>query len=105
MRNQQSKHAVGTVRRWVGGWKPEELERRVLLSAAIAALGNEQTFLSGANPHAVALADLNRDGKLDAVVANNTGDTVSALLNDGTGQYPGKQTFAAGSLPIAVAVG
>ena len=87
------------------GARAEELERRVLLSAAIAALGNQQTFLSGQDPRAVALVDVNRDGKLDAVVANTTGNTISVLMNDGTGQYPGSQTFAAGSAPFAVTVG
>src|SRR6476469_1767405 len=85
MRNRLSRGASRTVRTWIGGSEVEGLERRVLLSAAIAALGNQQTFLSGPNPLAVALGDVNRDGKLDAVVANNTGDTINVLLNDGTG--------------------
>jgi hypothetical protein len=37
---------------------------------------------SGFHPSAVTLADLNRDGKLDVGVANNSGD-LAVLLNDG----------------------
>jgi len=38
------------------------LERRVLLSSAIAAFGVQQTFGAGSQPRSVAVADVNGDG-------------------------------------------
>ncbi|HSZ57078.1 MAG TPA: VCBS repeat-containing protein, partial [Tepidisphaeraceae bacterium] len=54
----------------------EGLERRVLLSSAIAAFNPQQAFPTGTNPLALAVADVNRDGKLDLIVANNTDGNV-----------------------------
>ena len=41
----------------------------------------------------VAAADMNGDGKIDAVAEDDGSDTVSVLLNDGTGNFP--QTISA----------
>src|SRR5579863_1938652 len=82
----------------------EGLERRLLLSNAIAAFGAQQTFATGANPRSVAIADVNSDGKADAVVANSTSNTVGLLLGNGNGTYQAQQTFAVGSNPFSVAV-
>ena len=52
-------------------------------------------FAAGDGTSAVASADLDGDGDLDLAATNQTDDTVSILLNDGTG------TFAAGAiLPV-----
>jgi hypothetical protein len=82
----------------------EGLERRVLLSSAIAAFNPQQAFPTGTNPLALAVADVNRDGKLDLIVANNTDGNVGVLLGDGTGPFLNQATFASGPTPIAVAV-
>jgi hypothetical protein len=82
----------------------EKLERRMLLSAAIAAFQTQQVFPTGADPVALAVADLNRDGKPDLIVANNTDGTVGVLLGDGTGSFLNQQTFACGANPFAIAV-
>jgi hypothetical protein len=55
----------------------------------------------------VTTADLNGDGKLDLIVANTEGNTVSALLNTTTpgAATPGfatQQAFAVGNLPVSV---
>ncbi|MEX8522490.1 MAG: cadherin-like domain-containing protein [Leptothrix ochracea] len=62
----------------------------VLLNAGGATFGLAKAFpVAGAMPYGLALADLNGDGALDIVTADaDTGDTVSVLLNDKTGNFP-----------------
>ncbi len=50
----------------------------------------------GQGPGSIAIADVNHDGNLDIIVANETSGTVSVLLGDGKGHF----TPAAGS-PVA----
>jgi FG-GAP-like repeat len=46
-----------------------------------------RAYEAGANPDGVALADLNRDGKLDLTVTNNASDNVSIFLGAGDGTF------------------
>jgi hypothetical protein len=69
-----------------------------------------QEFATGANPTSVALGDLNGDGKLDLVIANQAASTVSVLLNTtapgaATPSFAAKQDFPTGANPYSVAVG
>lgn len=41
-------------------------------------------YTVGTNPHALHVADLNKDGKLDVIVANRSANTASVLLNTST---------------------
>ncbi len=61
----------------------------------------------GTNPRAVALVDLNGDGKPDILTANVGNDTLSVLLGTGSGTFTaaGGSPFAAGSTPFALATG
>ncbi len=86
-----------------GACRAEGLERRVFLSSAVASFGAQQTFGSGAGPHSVALADLNKDGVPDLVVADE-GAGVSVLLGNGDGTFKPRTALTAGSKPIAVVV-
>jgi hypothetical protein len=68
------------------------------------------TFTVGTHPDAVAVADLNGDGKLDLIVANY-GDlntpvpgSVSVLLGNGDGTFQPAQTFPVGFGATSVAV-
>jgi hypothetical protein len=54
---------------------------------------------------AVATADFNADGKLDAVVANGDTGTVSMMLGNGDGTLTYAGAFATGTSPSAVTVG
>jgi hypothetical protein len=56
-------------------------------------------------PVSVALGDLDRDGHLDMVTANQGGDTASVLLGKGDGTFAVKVDYATGSGPSAVVLG
>ena len=81
----------------------EGLEKRVLLSTAIAAFGAQQTFATGSNPRSVAIADANSDGKLDLLIANSGSNTAGVLLGNGNGTYQLQQTYAVGTTPFSIA--
>jgi hypothetical protein len=97
-------HAVERLRQ-AANFQVEGLERRRLLSAAIAAFGAPETFAAGAFADAIAIADVTNDGKPDLVVANLRGNSVSVLAGNGDGTFQSQQTFAtSGSYPTAVAI-
>lgn len=63
-------------------------------------------FKAGKGPGSLALADLNGDGRLDLVVANDESGDVTVLLGDGKGSFtaaPGSP-FPAGKSPNDVAI-
>src|SRR5205807_209311 len=66
----------------------------------------------GKSPISLAVADFNKDGKADIVVANQCGaggcnqpGEVSVLLGNGDGSFRTAATYAAGFTPSSVAVG
>src|SRR5206468_9432211 len=61
-------------------------------------------YATGANPRAVELADLSGRGRMDLVVANSGGNTVSVLEAIGYAFLP-KVDYRAGDGPYGVAVG
>jgi uncharacterized delta-60 repeat protein len=78
----------------------EVLEERNLLS-----FSRVDYNLSGP-PAGLAVGDFNHDGKPDVVVTNQATNSVSVLLGDGEGGFPGPlRSFPTGSHPTAVAVG
>ncbi|MEH1968785.1 beta strand repeat-containing protein [Nostoc sp.] len=64
---------------------------------------------NGLNPYSVAVADFNKDGKLDLVTANNSSSNISVLFGDdkATGGFGPAVNFAlpSGSSPISLVVG
>ena len=66
--------------------------------------GAATNFAVGTAPHSVAVADLNRDGKLDLTTANYGSGTVSVLLGNGDGTFGTAANFAVGDSPTFVAV-
>jgi hypothetical protein len=78
--------------------------------ATLASFGPQQSFATGKDPYAVALADLTGDGRPDLVVANRLGYNVSVLVNTTTpgattASFASQKTFATGAKPYAVAEG
>ncbi|PON15573.1 hypothetical protein C2W62_23100 [Candidatus Entotheonella serta] len=57
----------------------------------------------GHNPSSLAVADVNLDGTLDLVTADEFSNTVSALFGEGDGAFPAAQGYGVGSRPQAVA--
>jgi hypothetical protein len=72
---------------------------------AIAAYG---TVYVGSSPNSVAVGDIDGDGDLDLLTANNTSNNVSVRLNTGAGFFydPGNGgTIAVGTNPLKVVLG
>ena len=78
--------------------------------APIASFTTQKTFSVGRNPFAVSTADINGDGKLDVITANDADATISVLLNtiappattfDGN-SFSAHHDFATGSSPESV---
>ncbi len=79
----------------------------VLGLSAFAPTPGDRHFAVGNAPGSVAIADVNGDGKLDIVTANEQSGDASVLLGDGTGEFspaPGSP-FPAGHDPNDLAVG
>jgi hypothetical protein len=62
-------------------------------------------YTPDANPVAVAVGDLNGDGKLDLVVVNHDGNDVSIFLGNGNGTFQSAANYAVGTSPDCVALG
>ena len=73
--------------------------------ATTASFATPQTFATGTSPVWVTAADINRDGRPDLIVANNTNaGTISVLLNTtapgaAIASFATQQVFATGSYP------
>jgi len=57
------------------------------------------SYLAGAKPYALFSGDLNGDGRIDLVVANEISSSISVFLNDGTGVFQRLAPFATGAYP------
>ncbi len=58
---------------------------------------------AGGIPRSVLFTDVNKDGKIDIVVANESTANVSIMLGDGAGSFAAKKDYQAGSGPYTVA--
>ena len=63
-----------------------------------------QTFDAGLDPVSLQVADLNQDGDLDVVTANEGGDDVAVLLGNGDGTLGDPTAFAALDRPASIVV-
>src|SRR5687768_14131520 len=70
-----------------------------------AIFGNVTNFAAGDRPVSAATGDLNGDGRLDLVVANEGVGTVAVLLGTGTGSFGAPASYAVGgALVTGVAI-
>jgi Ca2+-binding RTX toxin-like protein len=91
-------------RHWIGkrGAVVELLERRMFLSTFKFTV--KPVVPVGSGPTAVAVTDLNNDGKADLVVSNESSNSVGAALGNGDGTFIAQQTFPVGLLPRSLVV-
>src|SRR5206468_9856227 len=62
-------------------------------------------YATGANASQMAIGDVNRDGRLDLAVANNTTPgKVSVLLGNGAGGFGPRTEFTTGDGPLMVEI-
>ncbi len=93
----------------VGNDSVSVLLNTTLPGATTASFSAKTDFITGTNARAVAVADLNGDGKPDLVVANLSSNTVSVLLNTTlpgatTASFSAKTDFTTGTKPNSVVV-
>jgi hypothetical protein len=94
---------------------PPDSTVSVLLGNGDGTFQAAHNYAVGLRPVSIAMGDFNGDGIPDLVVANAGGDgslggfpvgtTVSVLLGNGDSTFQAAQSYAAGTAPVAVAVG
>ncbi len=78
--------------------------------AVTPAFAAQQAFATGSSPSAVAVADVNGDGRRDLVASNSGSATVSVLVNSttpgsATPTFAAQTTFGVQTDPVSVAAG
>ena len=63
------------------------------------------SYAVGSVPQALAVGDLDGDGKADLVVTNSESDTTSILFNMGGGTFGTQVSYPVGTYPMGVAIG
>ena len=76
----------------------------VLLGNGDGTFQPPRTLGVGAGPDAIAVADLNGDGKRDLVVANSSDNTVSVLLGNGDGTFRAQVATDTGPNPTSLSI-
>ena len=76
----------------------------VFLGNGDGSFGSQSTYTTGTNPDAVAMGDLNGDGRLDLAVANRDSNTVSVLLGNVGGGFQQQIQYPTGLGPDSVAI-
>jgi Bacterial Ig-like domain (group 3)/FG-GAP-like repeat/CARDB/FG-GAP repeat len=76
----------------------------VLLNNGNGTFAPKVDYPTGLNPSAVAVGDMNNDGRPDLIVTSATGNNVEILLNEGNGTFGPRANFPTAVRPLAVAV-
>jgi len=79
---------------------------KVFLNAGGGTFGLPTLYTTGGNyPSSLAIADINGDGNLDAVIANQNSNNAAVLLGDGSGAFGAATVFTVNQVPIDLTVG
>ncbi|CAF4710707.1 unnamed protein product [Rotaria socialis] len=70
---------------------------RKLKSQCNATFGVPVTYSTSSTPRAIVAADVNADGNVDIIVANNGGNNVGVFINAGTGTFSIQMTYSTGA--------
>src|SRR5258707_1826088 len=81
----------------------EALEARTMLSTTPVPFQLNSRYSIGASPSDVVVADVNGDGKMDAITVLSGSNAVSVSLGNGHGSFGTPTTFAVGSNPVWLA--
>ncbi len=75
------------------------------ITISTSSVSLKQSYYATGGSYSLAVADINRDGKLDLAIANWGGNTVSILLGNGDGTFQPHVDYATDVQPISVALG
>lgn len=84
-----------------GTWEAYGNTVSVLRGNGSGGFAAKTSFTTGALPTAVAVGDLDKDGDLDLVSANEGDTTVSVLLGNGSGGFASKRDFTMGDVAFS----
>jgi hypothetical protein len=76
-----------------------------LLGPLPPAFAAQAALTTGTHPISEALGDVNGDGKLDLVIANQASNNLSVLLGNGDGTFATQSLVATGQAPVFVSLG
>ena len=76
-----------------------------LFAASAPSFARARSYAIGTGPIALAIGDLNGDGKPDLATANGYANTVSVLLNRGDGSFQATRAYRTRARPVSVAIG
>lgn len=79
-------------------------ESSVLINNGVGGFAAHVDYPTGLSADAVAVGDVNGNGKADFVTANASDNTISVLLGNGNGTFGTNHDFATGASPASVAL-